>query len=593
MLKYLRKVLYVVSFGRKQLYFLLLFFIASSIFEAFGVSLIGPFLALISKPSIVYENPISAKIFEFFSATTDKAIVLTSGAILIFLYSAKTVFYFISRHLIVRYSFLQKHLLEVRLIDSYLRIPYVFHLNRNSSDLTENIVIGSYQFSVNCLIPLLEMISNAIVGLVLIFLLAKTDILFFVLTLLIITPTAVLVVISGKLQKKWGAEQTIAQKGVMKSVGHSLGGLKETKVIGCEGFFRDELRRESVNYFHAATKEYSIYWLPRVFLEGLLLILVIVYILVSYIYKGASVTDLASVMGVFAAAAIRLIPAASQVSQGFGKLQASSYVVNLLYADLKQIEEQKAFLSGSTASVVRSENSHFYDAITLDKVSYSYPNAHRLAVDSVSMIIKKGQSVGLVGRSGSGKTTLVDILLGLLFPQSGDIKVDGKSIYDDMNQWRSLLGYIPQSIFLTDDTIRGNVAYGVPKDLIDDKRVYEALKAAQLEDLIASLPEGLDTSVGERGVRLSGGQRQRIGIARALYHNREILILDEATSALDTETENLISDAINSLAGTKTLIIIAHRYSTIQNCDVIYKLEEGKLVQTGSYEEVIAEAAID
>jgi ABC-type multidrug transport system fused ATPase/permease subunit len=587
MWKYLNKVLYVVSVSQKQLYLLLLFFVIASIFEAFGVSLIGPFLALVTKPSLVFENPISAGIYKFFGAQSDRQVVLLSGCVLIGLYLLKTIIYFVSRYWIIRYSLLQKHLLEVRLIDSYLRVPYVFHLNRNSNDLTENIVIGSYQFSFNCLIPLLDMISNAVVAIALIALLAKTDILFFLLTVAIILPTALLVIFIGKLQKKWGGFETVAQKGIMKAVSHALGGLKETKVIGCENFFQDDLKNYSQDFFFASTKNNTAHWLPRVVLEGLLLILVVVYILVSYLYRGAGITELASVMGVFAAASIRLIPAASQMSQAFGRLQASSYVVNLLYSDLKQIEENKAQFSKHQTDTSRLQHSRFEQAVTLQNIGYGYPNSQRLAIDGISLVIKKGQAVGLVGRSGSGKTTLVDILLGLLFPQQGDILVDGQSIYDDMPRWQSLLGYIPQTIFLTDDTIKRNVAYGVSPELIDDDKVYAAIQAAQLDELVKSLPEGIDTPVGERGVRLSGGQRQRIGIARALYHNCEILILDEATSALDSETETLISDAIHSLVGTKTLIIIAHRYSTIESCDVIYRLEQGKLAGSGSYEEVI------
>ena len=203
------------------------------------------------------------------------------------------------------------------------------------------------------------------------------------------------------------------------------------------------------------------------------------------------------------------------------------------------------------------------------------------------MTLRKGESIALVGKSGSGKTTLVDILLGLLQPEKGDIKVDGRSIYSDIRGWQNLLGYIPQSIFLTDSTIEQNIAYGVPPKEIDPVRLREAIAAAQLEDLIDKMPDGAKTQVGERGVRVSGGQRQRIGIARALYHNREILVLDEATSALDTETEKLVSDAINALAGSRTLIIIAHRFSTIEKCDRIYELAEGRLKQSGTYREII------
>ncbi len=212
-----------------------------------------------------------------------------------------------------------------------------------------------------------------------------------------------------------------------------------------------------------------------------------------------------------------------------------------------------------------------------------------MAVENVSLKIKKGQSIALIGKSGSGKTTLVDIILGLLEPNQGDILVDGKSVYNNLRSWQNMIGYIPQSIFLIDDTVERNIAFGVPDSAIDPAKINKALQAAQLEELITQLPQGIQTEVGERGVRLSGGQRQRIGIARALYHEREILVLDEATSALDNETEKLVSEAIKSLAGTKTLIIIAHRLSTVEHCDRVYLMDKGHVIKSGSYQEVVVE----
>jgi ABC-type multidrug transport system fused ATPase/permease subunit len=282
--------------------------------------------------------------------------------------------------------------------------------------------------------------------------------------------------------------------------------------------------------------------------------------------------------------------------QSMGSLQSRSYALGVLYSDLKEIErfrkENPTLFRllpehGANASTASAAPSPFDSVIELDKLTYAYPNASKAAVKEVSLKIHKGESVALVGRSGSGKTTLVDIFLGLLTPQSGDIKVDDVSIYKNLRGWQDKLGYIPQSIFLLDDTIKHNVAFGVPHHLIDPKKVWTAIELAQLKEFVDNLPQGIETSVGERGVMLSGGQRQRIGIARALYHDCDILVLDEATSALDTETENLISEAISSLAGDKTLVVIAHRYSTIKDCDTVYRLEAGQIIQSGTYEEVV------
>ncbi|MEM7064220.1 MAG: ATP-binding cassette domain-containing protein, partial [Cyanobacteria bacterium P01_B01_bin.77] len=222
------------------------------------------------------------------------------------------------------------------------------------------------------------------------------------------------------------------------------------------------------------------------------------------------------------------------------------------------------------------------------QVTYSYPEVETPALNDLSLVIKKGQSIAFIGKSGAGKTTLVDLILGLLVPNGGDVRVDNVSIYKDIRAWQNLVGYIPQTIFLMDDTIERNIAFGVPDELIDQTKLQKAIEAAQLGDFINTLPETINTVVGERGVRLSGGQRQRIGIARALYHEREILVLDEATSALDNETEQLVSESISALAGTKTLIIIAHRLSTIEKCDYVYMLQSGEIIKSGSYQEVVS-----
>jgi ABC-type multidrug transport system fused ATPase/permease subunit len=230
--------------------------------------------------------------------------------------------------------------------------------------------------------------------------------------------------------------------------------------------------------------------------------------------------------------------------------------------------------------------------LSLQNIIYQYPEVSTNAINNISFDIYKGQSIGLIGKSGSGKTTLVDIILGLLYPKSGDIQVDDVSIYQNLRAWQNLIGYIPQSIFLTDETIEKNIAFGVPDHLIDRTRLEKAIQSAQLEELMQQLPQGLKTEVGERGVRLSGGQRQRVGIARALYHERAILVLDEATSALDNETEKLVNESIKSLSGTKTMIIIAHRLSTIEHCDRLYLLGQGKILKSGTYQEVVVNQEI-
>lgn len=323
---------------------------------------------------------------------------------------------------------------------------------------------------------------------------------------------------------------------------------------------------------------------------------VIAAIIINQYFVSEGSQNFAATLGIFSIASIRLIPSTTQLMQSIGMMQNAKYALDMLYLDLKALEKRDADLDQLAVNNRReiredqlnnSERLAFDKEIKIRDLTFSYPEATRPSIVNLSMTIRKGESIALIGKSGAGKTTLVDILLGLLTPELGDIKVDGISIYDNLRSWQNLMGYIPQSIFLTEDSIKRNVAFGVPNHLIDVEKVMKVLDAVQLGEFIEQLPEGIATKVGERGVRLSGGQRQRIGIARALYHDREILILDEATSALDTETEVLVNEAIKSLAGVKTLIIIAHRLSTVEHCDRLFEMQDGRVINSGSYDEVV------
>ncbi len=595
MLQYLSKVLYILSGSRLQLGLLVASFIFSSVLEALGVGLIAPFLAIASDPSIARQSVLSG-ILHLFNLESDSQIVTGLALFIIVLFCFKTAVYFLCKLYILKYSYWQKNQLELRLMRTYLRIPYIFHLNKNSAVLIKNIAIESHQFTTNSLIPLLEIIANVIVMVVLLVLLAYSEISMLIVALTIILPTILVFARLSRRVKRWGEVMSTSNHNMIAAVNHGLGGLKETKVIGCEDHFEHELDIYSKQYAKAAVLSDGFRVLPRVSVEAILVIFLMVFIVYSQLVTGRSLNDLTAVMGMFAVASIRLVPAVSQILSALGQIRFSLFALDMLCMDLKEIEQysKNGLLAGDTSSDMslppqpkQTQASPFNYEVTLEHITYRYPAAEKPAITDFSLTLRKGESIALVGKSGSGKTTLVDILLGLLEPEQGDIKVDGESIYQDIRGWQNLLGYIPQSIFLTDSTIEQNIAYGVPPEEIDPVRLQEAIAAAQLEDLIAKMPEGVKTEVGERGVRVSGGQRQRIGIARALYHNREILVLDEATSALDTETEQLVSQAINSLAGSRTLIIIAHRYSTIEQCDRVYELSDGLLKQSGTYREII------
>ncbi|MBW4659240.1 MAG: ATP-binding cassette domain-containing protein [Drouetiella hepatica Uher 2000/2452] len=425
---------------------------------------------------------------------------------------------------------------------------------------------------------------------------AATNLFLLVTTLAALLPIFLLIYSMKNRLKTWGKVASESQQKIIQTLNHGLGGLKETRIIGCEPYFETKMEGFTHQHAQAESLSASFEMLPRILIESVLVIFIVSLIAISQLIFARSTDSLISSLSVFAVASIRLLPAASQVMGTLGSIQGTRHSVDILYADLREAEQQYAAYSNTAPGMTDKKLSsateaslpmRFMKEVQLADVVYGYSKTLAPAINGVSLKIRKGESIAFIGKSGAGKTTLVDIILGLLTPQKGDITVDGVSIYKNLRAWQNMLGYIPQSIFLLDDTVERNIAFGVPDHLINHSRLQEAIVAAQLEELVFQLPNGVQTQVGERGVRLSGGQRQRIGIARALYHEREILVLDEATSALDNETEQRVSEAIRALAGKKTVIIIAHRLSTVEHCDRVYLLEQGRIVKSGSYAEVV------
>ena len=598
MKKYLSKVLYVLTGTQKSLVLLLLIFSLTSFLEALGIGLIGPFLNLASKPETIHQISFLDWLYKQLGVRSSDQFIPVLGLFTIGVFCAKSLSYFLSKSYTARFSFNQRRLLVSRLLSTYLRVSYTLHLSRNTANLIKNITLETNRFTNACLLPLLNFVANFFILCGLLVLLAKTDLLLLAMILGILLPIALLFARLGGIFRKWGKIASQSQEDVIRTINHSLGGLKETRIIGCEAYFEEEIDQHSQRQARASTLFESSQFLPRILIETFLVIFLVLFISLAQLFLDREFENLISVMGVFAVAALRLIPASSQLMQGLGQLRNSSYALDMLYFDLKEIEKQELNEARKSSSQFRVDNAAstndcesqtmtFTINISLENITYRYPGISQAAIKDLSLCINKGESIALIGKSGAGKTTLVDIILGLLQPESGNIQVDGISIYNNLRSWQNLVGYIPQSIFLMDDTVERNIAFGLPDHLIDSRRLEQAIKAAQLEYVVAQLPDGIKTGIGERGVRLSGGQRQRIGIARSLYHEREILVLDEATSALDNETEKLVSQAISSLAGSKTLIIIAHRLSTVEHCDCIYLMEKGQIIRSGSYQEVV------
>jgi ABC-type multidrug transport system fused ATPase/permease subunit len=392
---------------------------------------------------------------------------------------------------------------------------------------------------------------------------------------------------------QWGKDGWQASGEMIRILNHGLGGLKETRVIGCESYFDQQMNEQATKFARNITLSQGYGNLPRYVIESFMITFLVGFTLL-FIKLNNDQQSLTAVLGIFGLASIRLLPASGNLVSGLNVVRSNGFAVDRLFFDLKNLEKENLIFDLDSKdkhdNVLSSKNikhMSFEKQIVIDKLVFQYPNTTRKALDEISLTIHKGQSIGIIGKSGSGKTTLVDVILGLFNPQSGDIKVDGVSVYRDLRAWQNILGYVPQSIFLIDDTLERNIAFGVPDHLIDQNRLNNAIKMAQLNEVVEQLPKQIKTIVGERGVLLSGGQRQRVGIARVLYHEREILVFDEATAALDNETEHLVTEATKALSSSKTIIIIAHRLSTIEHCDRIYQIEEGKVIKSGSYQEVV------
>lgn len=565
---------------KKKLLILFMMMTFAAIVETIGIGIIVPFVGIVTNPQIIQDQAILSFIYNFFNFSSTSAFIVFSVVILLTIFLLKNLYLLLFNFIQYRVILNQQVKLQSQLFNEYLTKPYIFHLNKNTSTLLRNVN---------------EEVSKVFQGIVLsgFQLLTEALVITFILALLVITsPVATItasillgsgVVLFFRLFRRkithLGKEQQKVSGTIIKWVNQGLGASKEIKVAGKEAFFIDSYTKQSLIKVKNSRYMKMLEVVPRLFIETLLVSIVLVTMLVI-ILQGTGTTQLVSTMALFAMAAFRIMPSINRVVALITTIKYSQSALDVVYEDLFLNKDSLTETKSGTKVLSTNLNQKTYsNSIQLDNVSFRYPNQENFSVKDISLTIPIGQSVAFIGESGAGKTTIVDIILGLLHPEKGKVLIDGMDLHSQISVWQKKIGYIPQSIFLSDDTIRGNIAFGVGSKNIEDKEVWRALEQAQLKDFVLSLPDKLDTTVGERGVRLSGGQRQRIGIARALYHNPEILFMDEATSALDNETEKEIMKAIDGLKGDKTLIIIAHRLSTIANCDVVYKMSKSKLVE--------------
>jgi len=541
------------------------------ILEMLSVGLIVPALALLTQRDVAVRYPSVQVFFEMLGNPSVQSIVLGGLLVLVVVYFVKAVFLAFLTWRQARFVFSLRARLSQQLFAVYLSQPYTFHLQRNSAKLISHAVNEVNQFAQNGMIP----------GMLL---LAESLVVFGLCSLLVVVEPIGAAIVMGVLGTAswgfyrltrsriahWGKARQHLDRLSMQHLQQGLGGVKEAKLLGRESEFLARYRIHNDESVRISGTMYALQQLPRLWLE-VLAVSGLAILVVSMLLQNRALEAVLPTLGLFAASAFRLMPSVNRVLSAVQSLRYGLPAIDVLHKELSVVVPPAVDAQGPAVL--------FHDVLEMERVTYVYQGSAESTLKDITLAIHRGESVGFVGASGAGKSTLVDILLGLLTPSTGNVRVDGKDIHENLRGWQDQIGYVPQSIFLTDDTLRCNVAFGLPNDQINNVAVQRVIQAAQLEEFVSSLPDGLETIVGERGVRLSGGQRQRIGIARALYHDPSVLVLDEATSALDTATEEGVMQAVTALQGMKTIIIVAHRLSTVAHCDRLYRLEQGGVVE--------------
>ena len=563
---------------RRQAVFLLFLMIVGMGMETLSIGLIVPVMTLLAQaPS---GNGLERYIGSLTVDASPSQFVLVGIAVLAIVYMAKTAFLAYQSWSQSKFIFDVQAELSERLLRIYLGQPYVFHLERNSAQLLRNITAEVAQYGINAVSPLLSLIAEVLVllGLATLLLYIEPIGAMVVISVLGVAGALFFIVIRSRATA-WGSQRQIHEGLRIQHLQQSLGAAKEVLLLGCAEEF---LKRYSYSGRLSAKVghfQHALQLLPRLWLE-LLGVLGLCGLVLVMVLQGKALQSIVPTLAVFATSAFRLIPSVNRVLGALQSLRYAGPAVSLLLHELKLQSPVEKLVSQPVSKVGESRGGKFNSEFSLDHVRYAYPGSNQESLVDVSLSVKKGETVGIMGPSGAGKSTLVDIIIGLLLPTYGSLRIDGDDMRNHIQTWQSRIGYVPQSIYLTDDTLRANVAFGVPTEAIDEDRVRAALRSAQLEEFATSLPLGYETIVGERGVKLSGGQRQRIGIARALYNNPDVVVLDEATSALDTATEAELMKAVSILKGLKTIVIVAHRFATVQDCDRIYCIDKGKIVRT-------------
>lgn len=564
-----KQICYVLDRRQKRNFIILaLIIMAGSLMELLGVAVIAPVVSIISDESIIYENELYRLFGELLHIESSRqyVVVLVFGIIII--YIVKNIYIILQNYFQYKYIFNNQRRVTTKLMTFYLQKPYLFHVSINVADIQRNIT-SDVNAMFDTLLNIFYVFNESLVCTLLVGFLAYED---FVSTICMGGILAIFVGVFLLLYRKYsvslGERARVASALQNKWILQAFAGIKEVKITGKEDYFTENYDGASLEYANLIRKKTFANMAPKpvmevVCIDGLLLIVGI------RILAGADMKSFIPVLSVFAVAAFRMLPSFNRISQYTGTIMFGKPSVENVYKDIVELRKKESENNNEINDTFAFDMSTDID---IKDITFKYPVGEDNVIERVNFTIPNKKSVALIGASGAGKSTLADIILGILPPSEGEIIVDGVNALDHLRPWHRKIGYIPQVIYLMDDTIKKNIAFGLKENEIDEDKVWKAIKDAQLESFIKELPDGLDTFVGDRGVRLSGGQRQRIGIARALYNEPDFLVLDEATSALDNETEQAVMESIDSLHGSRTMLIIAHRLTTIANCDYIYEV---------------------
>lgn len=565
---------------KHKMVLLVFLMLIGAVLETLGVSMILPVMSVVMEENAVQKHAYLQVICDLFHIAYDDTrtlmILVMVGLIVIF--AVKNVFLFFQQKVQLKFVYTNQFATSRRMMINFMERPYEYYLNADTSVIQRSIT-SDVNNMYGLILSLLQLVSEGIVFVCLIAVSLVSDVMMSItVALLLVVVLAIIKWVLKPIMRKAGEENQDYYSGLYKWIDQSVMGIKEIKIANKENYFINEYAKCGEGYVNAVQR-YNLYnATPRLLIETVALAGMIFYMMLQLL-SGVQVTAILPQLTLLALVAMRLIPCANRINN---HLTSISYFEPFFMGVSDNLQEEIRdesidYNAASYQKKVEVQKLEIRHNIQLKDIVYKYPNTETLIFDRANMEIPIGKSVGIVGTSGAGKTTIVDILLGLLQIQSGEILADGVEVRKHYQSFLKDIGYIPQTIFMIDSTIRKNVAFGVADEDIDDSKVWRALQEAQLDEFVRGLPDGLDTSIGERGIRISGGQRQRIGIARALFEDPEVLVLDEATSALDNETEAAIMESINMLHGKKTLIIIAHRLQTIEKCDMVYRVEKGQV----------------